>query len=172
MKRIFRSVASLLILSLMLTVLATGVFASSTNPVTTSLYYSTSGRAGEWHSESVHTLSSTQDEIYGGDAGIWTYIASVGLSTSFHRSTSRYATYQCLEQDVFESLHFRTYKAKFEDVNGLYRPHTTSVTYVSSDLIEGSSGLELYMKYYIDEHANDTSDYIPEGLFAYKFWAY
>lgn len=172
MKRIFRLVASLLVVSIMVTLLATSVFASSDNPVTTSLIYSESGYAGQWESESVHTISSTQDRVYGGDAGIWMYVASVGLSASYYRCNDRYATYQCIEQDVFDSVHFRTYKSLFEMVNGLYRPHTTSLEFVSAEMIEGSSGLELYMKYFIDEHSKDTSDYVPAGLFTYKFWTY
>lgn len=148
---------------------------SASSETTTLLFQSTEGTVKEWHTESTKNLTSpTLTNICGGDMGMWFYTPSIGLQDSFAKVTSRKAYIECYEYDGTSSADdlARKYTATFATANGIYAPKTFSVTYTNSNGIEGHAGLELYMKYKVTAHDDDTSTTVRAGIFNYLYWVY
>jgi hypothetical protein len=176
--------------ALLLTVAVTTAFMCiSADARAYSSYYSTvSFKTGDWESfedEVVINISSTYDEPTAGDVGVLTEKTSVGLSSSFKKSTSRICKIMLAEQDGFldfDDIVTYYYAYFYIEANGNYRPEnfTRDDSLAEDELdvpnnlireIESSTGLELYIKVYVSTISGDTSNNIPANLFRYKVWA-
>lgn len=167
-----KKLATILVSMVMVLVLASAsVFA-----VTESSHYkSTSGTAGTYHSETSHSVTSkTLSSVCGGDVGAYFYSTNVGLQASFVKDTNRkiYAKVYEYDSDTGKSIHARTRRGTFKNVNGVYRPNVWSYTYTYSKKIEADSSPELYLSWKIDKVRGDRSTSIPAKLLEYSFWVY
>ncbi len=170
MKKIF-SKAVVLLLTLVLVLVVGG---QAYARVYSQFYLTRHSTTNNWKTEPYHSLTSTQQAVYGGDVGVYFQSNNVGLSSSFVRSMSRYAHVQLWEYDTTflnADEHARSYKIRFAMVNGYYRPHLAITTYTNSKQVEADPVVELYIKFKVDKVNGDTSSYVPHGLIKYKFWA-
>lgn len=120
-------------------------------------------------------LTSAYDEPCAGDAGISTAKTSVGLTTAFVRSTSRTCELLLMEKDGWFNADDEVtyYYAKFYTTSaGKYRPEnfTRNDCYDEPVAIENESGLEFYIKMWVEEISGDTSYNIPANLIQYYIW--
>ncbi|MGI6744940.1 MAG: hypothetical protein ACOX45_01970 [Acutalibacteraceae bacterium] len=136
----------------------------------TSEFQSSAATAGSWKSDSTHNVSTTFSKIYGGDVGIWFYMANAGLSNAFVRSTSRNAYVELLEKDPLVNDIAQKYTEGFGLYNGFYRTITTTNTYTNAGVIEYDNTAELFMKFKVDTISGDTSQNVASNVITYRFW--
>ena len=144
-------------------------------------YYSLWGQAGKWKVEPTHTLQSSQEQVCGGDTGVWFYSTNVGLAPSFVQSTSRKAYIHYYEDDSDTLGHHnndnlvKKYTATFSitGTEKYNRPYYFEETYnAGKTIIEYSGDLVLYIKIKVESLSDDLSTYIPNGLIKYRYWSY
>jgi hypothetical protein len=112
-----------------------------------------------------------------GDAGIYFYQPSAGLSASFIHSNNRRGTIMLAEKDDewFNYDDIVTYYIGYFSTgsDGIYSMYTygRQEAYSTPTTIEDDNMLELYLKVNIDIVQGDTSNNVPVGLFRYRVWA-
>lgn len=137
----------------------------------TSIFSSSAATTDTWKTESTKTITSSYDDVYGGDVGTYFHMSNVGLSSAFIKDTSRKAYGKLYEDDVISTELVWEYTHYFGTYNGYYRPVSVSYTYTTSDKIESDSVVELFYYHKVASITGDTSRNVPSGLQNYQFWA-
>ena len=161
-----RVLTSLVMVALIVASMVVPVSATSSS----SLYLTQSATAGVYKQESTVTLTSTLSTVCGGDVGIWFYSGNVGLQSSFYRSNTRQVHMQCWEEDTIGDDFAREYIGYFSTNNNVYRVNSYLTLSTSSSTVEDDSVVELYMKFKVDTHSQDTSTSLPSGVLQYRYW--
>ena len=108
--------------------------------------------------------------ICGGDVGIWFYVSSVGLQSSFQQSSSREVYIDQYEKDSNSHTCSRKYVGYFGQMNGLNCPVSYGNTYTNPSTIENDGGVEMNCSFKVTAIAGDTSTAVPAGLIPYRHW--
>ncbi len=175
MKKRNRIISSFLVIALVFMALSMSVSARNYS----SYYNSPSCVAGTEYScrnSQTANLTSQYPEPDSGNAGVYFYVSSVGLSNeTYVWDTTREVTVKLYEDDAWNS---DDYVCKYTGTfvirtnTGLYQPSNWWRTDPNDVVtIEDTSNLELYITICIEVRAADTSHNIPQGLLLYRIWA-
>ena len=139
----------------------------------TSKHDTSVGIAGANMEDLEYKVTTKLSYLCGGDVGVYLYTTSVGLQSSFVKSTSRTVTTEMREYDSSTKYtNARTRKGTFGMVNGYYRPKMWGYTYTNPGTVESDSTAEFRLYWKVQEISGDTSTSIPKGLLRYSFWCY
>lgn len=169
--KLFKMTTTALAVIIILTTMALPASAETT----TSIYGTTTGKAGTWKTEAAHSLTSpTLDSLCGGDVGVWFYSGATGLQASFYHEPGRTVSIFLLEKDddgVYTAA--RAYTGYFYvDAYGEYVMQRVAENGATSNVIENDSTAELCIRYKVNTHSKDTSTSLPANLMKYCFWVY
>ena len=121
-----------------------------------------------------YNVTSSYNQVYDGDVGVWFYTPSAGVTSNLVRSTSRRAVIELKEDDPGDDANelVHTYTGTFGiDPQGRYTVVSFSVPKADNECIEQNNVVELYLRFKVDKLSSDGSSNVNSGIMSYRLWA-